>query len=111
MTKVLFVCARNQWRSPTAENLYRRDQRLQVRSVGLSPKSRRRIKEADLDWADLVLVMESEHKSRLLKDYSKLELPSVVSLDIPDDYPYMDPELISRLTEEVEDALESYLCP
>jgi len=29
---VLFVCSKNQWRSPTAEAIYRRDERVSVRS-------------------------------------------------------------------------------
>ena len=31
---VLFVCGRNQWRSPTAARIYANDQRIEVRSAG-----------------------------------------------------------------------------
>src|SRR5512139_3631699 len=33
---ILFVCGRNKWRSPTAERLYRNDNRIEVRSAGVS---------------------------------------------------------------------------
>jgi predicted protein tyrosine phosphatase len=58
---VLFVCGRNQWRSPTAERLYRADPRVEVRSAGVSPKSRHQISRSDIEWADLILVMEGNY--------------------------------------------------
>jgi predicted protein tyrosine phosphatase len=100
--RVLFVCSRNQWRSPTAETLYRRHPGLEVRSAGTSPNARHPVSIDDLDWADVILVMEEKHKSRLLASYR----PSLVNtpihvLDIPDDYRYMQPELIEILQESV----------
>ena len=65
MLKLLFLCSRNQWRSPTAEALYQNDPRVEVQSAGLSPSARRRVTEKLLLWADLILVMETEHKRRL----------------------------------------------
>jgi len=61
--RILFVCGRNQWRSPTAAKIYANDQRIEVRSVGVSPQSARRVSRRDMEWADLVLVMEPEHKA------------------------------------------------
>jgi predicted protein tyrosine phosphatase len=69
-----------------------------VRSAGVSSQSRHQIKGADLDWADLVLVMEREYKSRILQSFrDHPNLPRIVSLDIPDEYERMDPELISLI--------------
>lgn len=83
--KILFVCGRNQWRSPTAERLYSRDTRVEVRSAGVSPGSRHEISGADLEWADLVLVMERRHAQRIREGFSAtLDLPPIESLDIPD---------------------------
>ncbi|MBL9174848.1 MAG: hypothetical protein JNL10_15025, partial [Verrucomicrobiales bacterium] len=56
--RVLFVCSMNQWRSPTAEALYRNDARLEVRSAGVRIGARRRITQEDLEWADWIFVME-----------------------------------------------------
>lgn len=102
---ILFVCAKNQWRSPTAEQIYRKDPRLHVRSAGLSPKSRHQLKERDLIWADIVLVMEQEHKSRILKFYRE-SCPQIECLDIPDEYEYMNEELVELLIERVDVVIE-----
>lgn len=82
---ILFVCARNRWRSPTAVQIYRNDQRMNLRSAGLSPKSKRAIGRADIEWADLILVMESAHKNRITDDFRDMEVPRIECLDIPDD--------------------------
>jgi predicted protein tyrosine phosphatase len=96
--KVLFVCSKNQWRSPTAEAIYRDDPRLSVRSRGTSNSAVRTIRENDLIWADLVLVMEQKHRSRLLASFPDLtKFLTIHVLDIPDDYGYMDDDLVQLL--------------
>ncbi|MFN7140038.1 MAG: low molecular weight protein tyrosine phosphatase family protein [Limisphaerales bacterium] len=100
---LLFVCGRNQWRSPTAEAIYRNDPRVTVRSAGLSAKSPHPLSARDLEWADLVLVMEREHKTRIVEKFrEQVNLPRIVSLDIPDEYNFMDPELITLLKQATE---------
>ena len=99
---ILFVCGRNQWRSPTAAHVYASDQRIEVRSAGVSPQSAHRVSLRDLEWADLVLVMESEHKARLRDRFKDLQLPPIECLDIPDDYKYMAPELVTLVREGTE---------
>jgi predicted protein tyrosine phosphatase len=103
---VLFVCSRNQWRSPTAEKVFGRDPALNVRSAGTSRTARRTVTAGDLRWADIVMVMEQHHKSRLRDQFSELCGKTVVVLDIPDDYGFMDPELVERLEAAVVPALE-----
>ena len=99
---VLFVCSRNQWRSPTGEQVWRRDPRVNARSAGTSAGARRVVSAADLAWADVVLVMEDKHKSRLLAEHRALLLNKPLHvLDIPDDYRYMDPELVALLGDPV----------
>lgn len=99
---VLFVCSRNQWRSPTAEQIWRRHPQLNVRSGGTSPNARHTVSEADIDWADVVIVMEQKHKSRLAADFGDLLTDKPVHvLDIPDEYKYMDPELVELLEQSV----------
>lgn len=106
MTRLLFVCSRNQWRSPTAEAVYQNDPRVEVSSAGVSASARRRVTEKLLRWADLVLVMEHEHKRRLREQFPDLihELRIEV-LDIPDDYAFMHPELVTLIRERVEPLL------
>ncbi len=102
----LVVCGRNQWRSPTAERIYRDDARVEVRSAGVSSAAKRRVSAKDLAWSDLVLVMERGHRSRLREQFqSQPDLPPIESLDIPDDFEFMDPELVRLLREGVEECL------
>ena len=95
--KILFVCGRNKWRSPTAENVYKNDLRVNVRSAGMSDKSSHQISSSDIEWADLVLVMERKYKTRILSEFRDYKLPPIESLEIPDEYKYMDDELIELI--------------
>lgn len=99
---VLFVCSRNQWRSPTAEQVFRRGYAISVRSAGTASSAKRVISAQDLTWADLVCVMEHKHKQRICAALPRLvQFKTIVVLDIPDDYQYMDDELIELLKTSV----------
>lgn len=98
----LFICSRNQWRSPTAETVFRRYPNVQARSAGTSPNARHTVSIDDIAWADKIFVMEQKHKSRLLAQFPRaLQYKEMIVLDIPDDYRYMDEELIELLKESV----------
>lgn len=95
---ILFVCSRNQWRSPTAEQVWRRDPRVSARSAGTSDGARRTVTEEDLAWADVIFVMEDKHLKRLRATFGSLLTEKTVHvLDIPDEYTYMDPALVEEL--------------
>lgn len=99
---LLFICSRNQWRSPTAEAMWRRVPGYQVRSAGTSPNAKRTISPTDIRWADIVFVMEKKHKHRVIAQFSRmLEHKPIYILDIPDEYQYMDHELVEELKEKV----------
>lgn len=100
--KLLFVCSRNQWRSPTAEQIWRKHPQVQARSGGTSPNARHTISMKDILWADVIFVMERKHKSRLVGEFGSLlsEKPIHV-LDVPDEYPFMDSELVDILEQSV----------
>lgn len=107
---VLFICSRNQWRSPTAERLWRKHAQVHVRSAGTSSSARHRVSERDLQWADVVLVMEDKHKRRLRADFARLvQHKPVHVLDIPDEYRFMDPELVDLLEASVGPILEAFV--
>jgi predicted protein tyrosine phosphatase len=91
--RVLFVCSLNQWRSPTAEALYRGDPRLEVRSAGIRSNARRRIGAGDLRWANVVFVMEVDHKRWIQERFGDLGLPPIRVLEISNNLGYMDTEL------------------
>ncbi|MEM8817433.1 MAG: protein tyrosine phosphatase [Pseudomonadota bacterium] len=95
---ILFVCSRNQWRSPTAEKVFRRHPEVRARSAGTSPRARHTITVDDIQWADVVCVMEPKHKNRILASFPRAARePRIVVLDIPDKYRYMDPELVELI--------------
>ncbi|MEJ6473680.1 phosphotyrosine protein phosphatase [Pseudoalteromonas piscicida] len=101
-TNVLFICSRNQWRSPTAERIWKNRPGISVRSAGTSPRARRSVKVGDIEWADTILVMEEKHKSRLRAQYANLlRYKNVQVLDIPDEYQFMDDELVTLLQDSV----------
>lgn len=103
MRRVLFVCSRNQWRSPTAEAIYRSHPLVEALSAGVSSSARRRVSAKLLQWADLILVMEPEHKRRLLPQFADLGSDlNIHVLDIPDDYAFMDPELVDLIQERTD---------
>jgi predicted protein tyrosine phosphatase len=104
---ILVVCGRNKRRSRTAEHIFKDDNRFNIRSAGLSPQSDRKITEKDLLWADLVFVMEKNQKEKLKELYPHTEIPTIEVLHIPDDYEFMDDELIEMLTDRINDTLQS----
>ncbi|TQV74359.1 low molecular weight protein tyrosine phosphatase family protein [Denitrobaculum tricleocarpae] len=97
----LFVCSRNQWRSPTGEEVWRKTPGVEVRSTGTSRNARRRMTLVDIRWADLILVMEEKHKSRIRAEFrDEVRFKALHVLDIPDDYAFMDPELVEIIREK-----------
>ncbi len=95
------ICGKNKRRSRTAEFMFKNEPRFSVRSAGLSPKSSRKISENDLNWADLVLVMEPDHSAKIKELYRFLELPKIETLHIPDEYEFMDEDLVELLSDKI----------
>lgn len=101
--KVLFVCSRNQWRSPTAEKVWNQHPAVTCRSAGTSPRARKPITAQDIRWADAIYVMESKHRDRLQARFGRLLIhKSLEVFDIPDQYRYMDPDLVRIFEAELE---------
>jgi predicted protein tyrosine phosphatase len=98
---LLFICSRNQWRSPTAEAIVKNKEGIKARSAGTEP-SRIRLNQKHLLWADIIFVMEKKHKQRIRdrfpEEYLKKE---IIILDIPDEYGFMSKELIDELESRV----------
>jgi predicted protein tyrosine phosphatase len=103
---ILFICSRNQWRSRTAETIFKNDPDHQVRSAGTAEDARIRVSEKLLVWADLIFVMEKKHRERLREKFeSAISEKEIIILDIPDVYEYMDEELIEQLKISIEPTL------
>ena len=104
MPNLLFICSKNQWRSPTAELLFKNHPLHNARSAGTSNGARIRVNQKTIDWADVVFVMEYKHRD-ILKQAFDLRHKRLIVLGIPDDYQFNDPEL----AEILEVALSEYL--
>jgi len=103
---ILVVCGRNKKRSRTAEHIFKNDNRFNIRSAGLSPNSDKKISENDLKWADLIFVMEKEHRAKLSGLFKHMDLPAIEILNITDDYEFMDEELVDMLRDRINYSLK-----
>ena len=87
--QLLFVCSRNQWRSPTAEALFRQSDRYVAKSAGTSDRARIKITAGLVNWADWIFVMEKRHAAIIEQKYpDAIANKSIVVLQIRDDYRY-----------------------
>jgi len=104
--RVLFLCSRNRLRSPTAERVFGTWPNLETDSAGLADDAETILTAEQLDWAELIVVMEASHRRRLqARHRARLKGKRVVCLGISDDYTFMQPELVALLLKKVEPLL------
>lgn len=102
MFRILFICSRNRWRSPTAEQVFSERRGIECASAGVSPDAETPVTPELLEWAQMIFVMEKKHRARLTADFSAdLKGKRVICLDIPDQYKFMDPALVKLLHRKV----------
>lgn len=102
--KLLFVCTVNRMRSATAHKIYEGDDRFEVKSAGTDKSANTVLTEEILNWADSIVVMEKHHRNHIRKHFPEIyKNKRIVCLYIPDDYDYMQTELIGILKNNVED--------
>ena len=95
---ILFICSRNNWRSPTAEAIYKSRQDHKFRSAGTEPSAKNRVSSKDILWADIIFTMEKKHKQRLLDKFPiEIKNKQFIILDIEDNYKFMDEELVEMI--------------
>jgi len=101
--RILFVCTYNKMRSKTAEALYSGDARFEVLSSGTSDAAVLQVSEALLEWSDDVVVMEEMHREWIRKTFpGPASRRGIFCLNIPDEYWFMDPELVMLIRERFE---------
>lgn len=99
---VLFVCSLNRIRSLTAEKLFQDYPGISVRSAGTQTNARVVVNRAMIDWADVVIVMEKEHREKIeLLFNTSLQNKRIICLGIGNEYEYMDENLIEILERDV----------
>lgn len=98
MKTVLFICSQNRLRSPTAEHVFASYPGLEVSSAGTNHDAENPLTAELVSWADIIVVMEKQHRTKLQRRFrSALRGQRVICLDIPDDYTFMDPDLVELL--------------
>lgn len=96
--KVLFVCNQNKHRSKTAEEIFK--DRFETKSAGLYNDDP--VTEKDVSWADTVITMEDEQRTELAKRFPREYMQKrILSLNVPDNFQYNQPELIELLNSKV----------
>jgi predicted protein tyrosine phosphatase len=102
LMRVLFICSQNRLRSPTAEQVFASWRGIEVASAGLNDDAESPVTPELLGWAELIFVMEEAHRSRLARKFrAYLNRKRVICLDIPDEYEFMAPALVSLLRAKV----------
>ncbi|HMM22079.1 MAG TPA: protein tyrosine phosphatase [Selenomonadales bacterium] len=105
--KLLFICSRNKWRSLTAEKIFDGINGYEARSAGTEDRARVRVTAGLIGWADIIFAMERKHVRRLQERFrDSLSGKRVVCLHIPDDYRFMDNELIDLLVASVSEHID-----
>ena len=100
--RVLFVCSRNRLRSPTGEAVFSEVPGVEARSAGTARDAGWQVTLDDIRWADLICCMEAKHANRLKADFRQAVAHKAIRvLGIPDDFKYMQEELVTLLREKV----------
>jgi predicted protein tyrosine phosphatase len=98
MKRVLFICGKARQRSPTADEIFRNEPNIETDFAGLSDDADVVLSIDQIEWATDIAVMEKRQIARLKTKYAKhLKGKRVINLDVPDDYAFMQPELIALL--------------
>jgi len=78
-----------------------------VKSAGTENGARVKITTGMVGWADLIFVMEKKHRQRIQEKFGNLLINKpIFVLNIPDDYQFMDEELIDILENRVGEIID-----
>ncbi|MBK9498688.1 MAG: phosphotyrosine protein phosphatase [Leptospiraceae bacterium] len=103
---ILFICSGNRDRSPTAEKIWEKEESLSVKSAGTSKDAVREVTIDDVQWADIIFVMEKKHEERIITKFTRaIKYKDIHVLDIHNDYKFMDPELVKLLKSKISEIL------
>jgi len=82
---------------------------VQARSAGTANSASIKVSTKLLNWADLVFVMEKKHRQQLQQRFPEIyHQKQIVVLDIPDEFQFMDEELIQMIENSVNPFLPEF---
>ena len=91
MKHILFVCSQNLLRSPTAEDVFSSHPGVECASAGTNHDAENPLTPELIEWAEIIFVMEQHLANK-----------RVICLDIPDEFEYMDEDLVKLLHAKVD---------
>lgn len=98
MINALFICSANKLRSPTAEQVFVSWPDVETDSAGLLETADVIVSSEQIEWADIIFVMEKRHRAKLTKKFRRsINGKRIICLEIPDNFSYMQPELVALL--------------
>ena len=95
--KVLFVCNLGAHRSRTAANMFK--DRYETKYAGVLDNL---VTKEQMDWADVVVVMEEGQKSAIAKMFPTIS-KKIINLDISDVYAFDNPKLKKLISQKMPD--------
>ncbi len=99
MKNLLFICSGNIDRSPCAESLFKNSEKYSAKSAGVGPLTENPVRKEMVEWADIIFVMEDEHKRLLLERFPEVE--GIIVLEVGNNFLRYDPELENILREKL----------
>lgn len=112
MTHILFICGKARKRSPTAAEVASALCGVRTDFAGLSNDADERLSAEQIEWANLIAVMEKAQLARLTRQFGPLiKGKRVVCLNIPDRYEFMQPELVALLQLKLRSVLTKSMAP
>ena len=102
MTNLLFICSGAIDRSPCAASLFDDSEDYKARHAGIGPLTENPVTKDLIDWADLIICMELEHKAALFEQFDEARQKDVEVLNVGNDYLRYDPELEKILRERLD---------
>lgn len=112
--KVLTVCSAGLLRSPTIARVLTKDfDNVNCRSVGVSQEyALIPIDEAHVEWADVIICADHEHADVIERDFDQFFdvggnfVKPLVILELPDKFPFADPELEELIRHRINKAID-----
>jgi len=99
VTHALFICGKARMRSPTAADIAMLWDGIKADFAGLSNDADEHLSVEQIEWATVIFVMERKQRARLSKLFgTALKGKRIICLNVPDNYEYMQAELVALLT-------------
>ena len=84
------------------EHVFAQFDGIECDSAGLGNDAAVQLSPEQIEWADIIFVMERVHRNKLTKKFKKyLNGKRLIVLGIPDEFEYMDENLVKLLNMKV----------